>query len=323
MSQSEMVNIDEPRYDQNTYVGRAKHFFVTTNPLNILASNKQLEDAKSLVESYRQTKTLPPNVTVDQLWNAKYLMDSAYHPDTKEKMLFIGRMSAQVPSNLIITAGMLTWYKTTAGTVFWQVLNQSFNATVNYTNRSGDKPISTGRLATSFAIATTSATATALFLNSLTRKMPPIAGRFVPFAAVAAANCINLPFMRSSEISEGIQLVNKEGEKVGQSPKTAKKAIAQVVLSRIFMATPGMILAPIAMNYCERKYPKIKGSLPLTLGVQLLLVGTCLVFATPMCCAIFPQKSSVMVQNLENDVQEKLIKDGYKPTDYVYYNKGL
>ena len=44
--------------------------------------------------------------------------------------------------------------------------------------------------------------------------MPPIAGRFVPFAAVAAANCINLPFMRSSEISEGIQLINKDGEKV-------------------------------------------------------------------------------------------------------------
>ena len=42
-----------------------------------------------------------------------------------------------------------------------------------------------------------------------------------------------------------------------------------------------------------------------------------------MCCAIFPQKSSIKVESLENDVKEKLIKDGYKPTDYVYYNKGL
>lgn len=100
------------------------------------------------------------------------------------------------------------------GTIFWQVLNQSFNATVNYTNRSGDKPISATRLGTSFAIATSSATATALLLNSLTRRMPPIAGRFVPFVAVAAANCVNLPFMRSTEIEEGIQLVNNEGEKV-------------------------------------------------------------------------------------------------------------
>ena len=83
---NESVNIDEPRYDQNTYLGRAKHFFVTTNPLNILASDSELDDAKQIVESYRATKTLPTHVTVDQLWQAKYLMDSAFHPDTKEKV---------------------------------------------------------------------------------------------------------------------------------------------------------------------------------------------------------------------------------------------
>lgn len=172
------INLDQPRYDQSTYVGRAKHFFVTTNPLNILASNASLDQAKSIVENYRRTKVLPPNLSEDQLWRAKYLFDSAFHPDTKEKMLFIGRMSAQVPCNLLITAGMLTWYKTTPHTVFWQVINQSFNAIVNYTNRSGDKPITATRLGISFGIATTSATATALFLNSLTRKMPPIAGNY-------------------------------------------------------------------------------------------------------------------------------------------------
>lgn len=233
MSLPKPINIDEPRYDQNTYMGRAKHFFVTTNPLNILASNAQLERSKEIVESFRKTQKLPAGVNEEQLWQAKYLFDSAYHPDTKEKMFFIGRMSAQVPCNLIITAGMLTWYKTTQGTVFWQVINQSFNAVVNYTNRSGDKPISTTRLATSFAIATSSATATALFLNSMTKKMPPIFGRFVPFVAVAAANCVNLPFMRSTEIQEGIQLLNKDGEKLvdRQSTNAAKTAIGQVKLS--------------------------------------------------------------------------------------------
>ena len=94
-------------------------------------------------------------------------------------------------------------------------------------------------------------------------------------------------------------------------------------MSRIFMAVPGMVLTPIAMNYFENKYPKIKTSLPMTLGMQLLLVGTCLVFATPMCCAIFPQLSSVQVKKLEPSVKDKLVKDGYKETDYVYYNKGL
>lgn len=47
------VNIDEPRWDQSTYVGRAKHFFVTTNPFNILRTGAELQKAKEVVDAYR------------------------------------------------------------------------------------------------------------------------------------------------------------------------------------------------------------------------------------------------------------------------------
>ncbi|VDI54263.1 Hypothetical predicted protein [Mytilus galloprovincialis] len=112
MQTEKRINLEEPRYDQGTFTGRARHFFITTNPFNILATSQQLEDAKAVVERYRKGDTLGAlNVSPDQLWQAKHLYDSAYHPDTKEKMFWAGRMSAQVPMNMIITGCMMTFHK--------------------------------------------------------------------------------------------------------------------------------------------------------------------------------------------------------------------
>ena len=53
MSEGERINLDVPRYDQSTYEGRARHFFVITNPLNVFCTSKELDDAKALINLYR------------------------------------------------------------------------------------------------------------------------------------------------------------------------------------------------------------------------------------------------------------------------------
>ena len=63
-------------------------------------------------------------------------------------------MSAWVPMNMTITGAMLYFQKTPSQIMFWQFANQSVNAVVNFTNRSGDEDIQTTVLARNFFLAT-------------------------------------------------------------------------------------------------------------------------------------------------------------------------
>jgi len=89
----------------------------------------------------------------------------------------------------------------------------------------------------------------------------------------------------------------------------------------VLMATPYMVLTPLLVNSLDRRHwfrsrPWLSGP------VQVLTCGFILLFSTPLCCALFPQRSAIAVEELEPEVREKLRKLPNAPT-HVYYNKGL
>ena len=62
------------------------------------------------VSCFREGRA-PANTTVDDIWRAKRQYSSAFHPDTGELMFLPGRMSFQVPGNMVITGLMMTFYR--------------------------------------------------------------------------------------------------------------------------------------------------------------------------------------------------------------------
>ncbi|XP_052741067.1 sideroflexin-2 [Bicyclus anynana] len=219
-------------------------------------------------------------------------------------------------------------FRTTTAVVFWQWVNQSFNALVNYTNRNAASPLSTTQMGVAYISATSAAMITAFTFKFGIQKRAknPILARFVPFAAVAAANWVNIPLMRQNEILLGLDVTDENGKIIGKSQLAPVKGISQVVTSRIVMCAPGMLLLPVIMERLEPKawMQRIKWA---HIGIQTGIVGIFLTFMVPTACAIFPQKCKLSIDTIkrfEKDRYEEIMKntDG-KPPQYVYFNKGL
>lgn len=320
-NQEKRVNLDSPRWDQSSFMGRFKHFASITNMLLGLKSEKELNEAQQLLTLYRQKKE-PEGTTDEQIWEAKTLYESAFHPDSGEKMNLFGRMSFQVPGGMLITGALLQFYRTVPQVVFWQWINQSFNALVNYTNRNAKSTITGKQIGVAYVSSTSAAVAVSIGLNSLVKRSPPLLARYVPFVAVAAANCVNIPLSRQSELINGIKVFDENGKELGLSQRAAVKGITQVVSSRIAMAAPGMLIIPIIMEKLE-KYRWMQRIRVLHAPIQMILCGIGLTFMVPAACSIFPQKCSMKVEHLEAHLRDKIREAEGPGIQKVYFNKGL
>ena len=65
---------------------------------------------------------------------------------------------------------MMQFYKSTTGVIFWQWVNQSFNALVNYTNRNANVEQDNSKLLIAYVSATSAALGTSLGLKAFLAK---------------------------------------------------------------------------------------------------------------------------------------------------------
>lgn len=119
--------------------GRLQHFYTTTSPLTLFAGSQRLKESQDYVNSieskFPKDKSKPYLVSkeeAEKYWNAQQLVQSSMHPDTGEVISLPFRMSAFVPTNLLVVGGMLSPNNALPAVIFWQWVNQSLNVAVNY-----------------------------------------------------------------------------------------------------------------------------------------------------------------------------------------------
>ncbi|KAG1950702.1 sideroflexin-5 [Pimephales promelas] len=224
----------ESRFDQGSFFGRLMHFLNVIDPRTLFVSEKRLNECLKLLDQFKNG-SLPPGVTNVQLWEAQKIKQAIIHPDTGEKIPMPFRMSGFVPFGTPVVVGLLLPNQTFASTIFWQWLNQSHNACVNYCNRNATKPTPMSTFFQGYLGAVSSAVTIAVGLNILIKKAEHfspatriLVQRFIPFPAVASANVCNVLLMRHTELSEGISVLDDKGNVVGTSKLAARHVSMEI-----------------------------------------------------------------------------------------------
>lgn len=314
--------LGKSRFDQTQYSGRLRHLLDITDPRTLFTSKARLQECVDLLEDFKHNR-LPEGVTNKQLWEAQKVKQSIIHPDTGKVIFMPFRMSGYVPFGSPIVVGMLLPNLTFRQMIFWQWLNQTHNACFNYANRNATKPTPTAKFVMGYLGAVTSAVSIAVGLSKLIKKANKFSPatklliqRFVPFPAVASANICNVMLMRNNELSEGIEVMDKNHNVVGTSKIAAKKAVLSTAGTRIVLPAPILIIPPIVMSFLEKtrflqknpRYHIVFNAIACTLSFGLALPAT---------IALFPQYASISTKNLEPEIQAATSEDT------LIFNKGL
>lgn len=328
---NQRIDLSKPRYDQSTYLGRVRHFLDVIDPVTLLTTQSQLNNALSLIDKYNNNDSSVSNVPVDELYAAKKLKDSMVHPDTGDVIPAIGRMSAFVPANLLLTYGMLN-SSTPLTQVFWQFMNQTYNVAMNFSNAAKQKGQKTdySTLLKPYAGAVGVSCSLAVGLGEVAKRVSKSNASalikstmsiLVPYTAVASAGAANVIFMRYNETQTGIEVKDQHNNLVGISRAAGYEALRQTAVTRVVLPVPILIVPPIIMKGIDST-SWMKNNIKYRTPVYLTVITGCLWAALPLAIALFPQTASIDVDKLEPEFKNKKDKNGntYKT---LYFNKGL
>ncbi|CAH0479245.1 unnamed protein product [Peronospora belbahrii] len=311
--------------NEDTYIGRVRKTFYMLDFRTAFTTNQALQDAQDQVSAHRRGESVDPL----KLKHAQYVTDAILHPDTGKPVIILLRASMIVPMNMIMDGAMLL-ANSTKTTIFAQWLNQTYNALHYYANRNASNQDTAKQRLAAYVGATASSVGASLGIRRLVEQMKggkwtPAVARTGPFAAVAAADLINMAVMRQSEYRNGVYVYDENGDYVGKSKTCGALAVASCAAGRIFAAAPILLLPPLVISRIEKHSTLFTRQKTRWLRTPILLglVGCAIQFSVPLTFGLFRQTAQLDSKYLEPSLKQAKRKQDSQPVRVVTYNKGI
>jgi hypothetical protein len=286
----------------------------------LLASEAEIQSAREILSSS----------TADALHkqDAARLCAAALNPDTGLPIPVPFRMAAHVPVNTMLLIGMMS-ARTPLANGFWQFANQSFNALQFFANRNASNKVSVTNVLCSYLGAVVSSVGASVLLSRVLQTSPswlaPGARNasllLVPFLGAVAGKPLQIGLMRRDELSYGVHVFNDSGDLLGLSVKAGQAAVAMTIFVRTIYLAP-MIYIPFLFEWMKSHSPLLRTSKIASAGTYVAITAASSTLFTPACMAIFDQRSSLPVQEVEPEIQQAWRMTTHS-MDRVYFNKGL
>ncbi|XP_051883338.1 sideroflexin-4 [Pristis pectinata] len=318
------VDVDRWRREGQSFLRRFLQWLDILDPTILLASNKEIENAQTLLQSTH--RNLEEQVIDEKIKGALKLTLSSVHPDTGSVLPTVFRASAFTPLVAPLILAMLLPHKGMKPALFWQLLFQSYTAGYNLANGNkttckDDKiPLNKVLLLIGAVSYTTCLGVFPQFMVYRYRLNSPamytLFRKVLPVPVFAIASALNVAAVRGSEFEKGIEVTDKNGNVVGVSQTAGTKAVKDTAVSRAVLigttvAAPNMIVSYLQRTNFVRRFPFALA--PFRHVTTVLILG----LMVPVSFSLYPQMGKINRNKLEPSIQSATTENE------LYYNRGL
>ncbi|KAK1166322.1 sideroflexin-4 [Acipenser oxyrinchus oxyrinchus] len=309
------------RREGQSFFQRLFHWVDILDPSSLLASDGEIKNSRSLLESKEQANK--DELKVKEAWK---LSLSSVHPDTGSVLPLVFRPPAFLPVAAPLVIATLLPHKGVKPALFWQFLFQSYSAGFNYVNRNAtsckDERIPLKQVllfVSSVSYATCAGVLPQLAMNRYGLNSPAMQSlfrRIVPVPLFASLSALSVLVVRGEEFENGIEVVDSTGNVVGVSQTAGMKAVKETAISRAALIGTTAAVPNVIVSFLQRT-SFIKRS-PLVLApFRHITTALVLGLMIPISFSLFPQAGKVTKEDLDAHIQAATTEPE------LYYHRGL